>query len=141
MDALDDLPNAAGAYLLVIDLAGKLALDIALLVGATLAPGRYVYAGSAYGPGGLKARIARHRRAGKPIHWHVDRLVAAGRIVAVWAAPGETECALFGRVRDVPGSRVPVLGFGSSDCRRCPAHLAQVPDDFDLRAIAGKRPR
>ena len=141
MDPLDDLADAAGAYLLVIDLAGQLTLDIAALAGATLAPGRYVYAGSAYGHGGLSARVARHRRAGKPIRWHVDRLTAAGRIVAVWAEPGGSECALFSRVCGVPGSRVPIHGFGSSDCRTCPAHLAQVPVAFDLRAIAGEGAR
>ncbi len=54
-----------GAYLLLIDLAAPLALAIPRLGVATLAPGRYVYGGSAYGPGGLRARIGRHLRADK----------------------------------------------------------------------------
>ena len=29
------------------------------------------------------------------------------------------------------GTGVPLPGFGSSDCRHCPAHLARVPHDFD----------
>lgn len=131
---VESLPNLPGAYLLAIDLARPLALNIATLAGAVLAPGRYVYAGSAYGPGGIRARLARHLRSGKAIHWHVDRLVAAGRIVAVHAEPAGIECALLAQVLGVPGSDLPVPGFGSTDCRRCPAHLAAVPADFDLRA-------
>ena len=40
-----------GAYLLSIELAAPLALGIPRFGAATLAPGRYVYCGSAYGPG------------------------------------------------------------------------------------------
>jgi len=54
-----------GAYILSIDLAVPLALDIPKFGAATLAPGRYAYCGSAYGPGGLRARIARHLRRDK----------------------------------------------------------------------------
>ncbi len=133
----DDWPDLPGAYLLAIDLDRHLELDISTLPGAVLAPGRYVYAGSAHGPGGLRARLARHFRPGKAIHWHVDRLVAAGRIVAALAEPGGVECALLARVLDRSGCGVPVPGFGSSDCRRCLAHLAAVPADFDLQAVNG----
>jgi Uri superfamily endonuclease len=39
--------------------------------------GWYLYVGSAHGPGGLHARLARHRRrlgGTKRAHWHVDYL-------------------------------------------------------------------
>ncbi len=132
-----DWPDLPGAYLLAIDLGRRLELEISTLPGVVLAPGRYVYAGSAYGSGGLRARLARHFRSAKAIHWHVDRLVAAGRIVAARVELGGVECALLARVLGRPDCRVPVPGFGSSDCRRCPAHLAAVPADFDLQAVAG----
>jgi len=37
--------------------------------------GWYAYVGSAYGPGGLAARISRHLRPSKPSHWHLDYLL------------------------------------------------------------------
>jgi len=125
-----------GAYLLVIDLDRPLALDIATLRSATLPPGRYVYCGSAYGPGGLAARVGRHLRRDKPIRWHIDRVTAAGRVSSVGLAPGGSECDLFSRVLATKGAHVPLPGFGNSDCRRCPAHLAAVEADTDGRAEA-----
>ncbi len=50
------------------------------------------------------------------------------------AVPGGRECDLLARVLDIPGASVPVPGFGSSDCRACPAHLVTLPDDLDLGA-------
>ncbi len=63
----EPVPSGPGAYVLIIELPAPLALDIAGLPRARLAPGRYAYCGSAYGPGGLKARIGRHLRADKAL--------------------------------------------------------------------------
>ncbi len=127
----EPLSREPGAYLLLIDLAAPLALGIPRLGAATLAPGRYAYGGSAYGPGGLRARIGRHLRADKTPHWHVDHLTAAGQVVAIRAVPGARECALLRDLLTVPGTSVPVPGFGSSDCRTCPAHLVMLPESFE----------
>ncbi|MFQ5776179.1 MAG: DUF123 domain-containing protein [Kiloniellaceae bacterium] len=134
------MPEGAGAYILLVALDGPLALDAATLAAAVLGPGRYAYCGSAYGPGGLAARLGRHLHRDKAVRWHIDRLTTAGRVVAVLALPGGRECDLFARVLACPGASVPVPGFGSSDCRRCPAHLAAVPEDFDAMAIASAVP-
>ncbi len=123
----EPIPREPGAYLLLIELAAPLVLDIASLGAATLAPGRYAYGGSAYGPGGLKARIGRHLRRDKAQRWHVDRLTAAGRVIGVRALPGAQECALVCQLLALPGTSVPLPGFGSSDCRSCPAHLVLLP--------------
>jgi Uri superfamily endonuclease len=129
---LDDIPTLTGAYVLVIDLAAPVSIETASTGPIILATGRYAYCGSAHGPGGLRARLRRHLRRDKKAHWHVDRLTAAGRIVAVDARPGGHECALADAVRSRPGVTVPVRRFGASDCRRCPAHLFAVPSDFAL---------
>ncbi len=129
------LPATGGAYLLLVDLPAPLAVDLPGRPPARLAPGRYAYCGSAYGPGGLRARIARHLRPAKRAHWHIDRLTGAGRVVAVYGLPGGRECALFASLLATPGARVPLRGFGSSDCRTCPAHLAAVPPAFDARRM------
>ncbi len=127
----EPISGEPGAYLLLIELAAPLVLGIARLGPATLAPGRYAYGGSAYGPGGLKARIGRHLRRDKAPHWHVDRLTAAGRVIGVRAVPGAQECALVRALLELPGASVPIPGFGSSDCRGCPAHLVLLPAGFE----------
>jgi Uri superfamily endonuclease len=123
----EPISGEPGAYVLLIELAAPLALDIPRRGAATLGPGRYAYAGSAYGPGGLKARIGRHLRPDKPRRWHVDRLTAAGRVIGVRALPGARECELVRDLLEVSGTSIPVPGFGSSDCRSCPAHLVLLP--------------
>ncbi len=129
---VESLPTAVGAYLLTVDLATALPLRFGRRRSAVLPPGRYVYCGSAYGPGGLRARVGRHLRHDKPIRWHVDQLTAAGRIGEVAVIPGGNECGLFAVVSSCMGAAVPLAGFGSSDCRRCPAHLLSVPLTFSL---------
>ena len=129
---MDELTTEPGAYLLIIDLDAMLSLDVPKGAGAALPPGRYGYCGSAYGPGGIRARVARHRRRTKTMRWHIDRLTAAGRVVAVRAEPGGDECALMARLRALPGVTIPIPGFGSTDCRHCPAHLVGLPATFSL---------
>jgi len=130
---LADILAVPGAYLLAIRLAGPLALDIATLGPAPLAPGLYLYDGSARGPGGIAARVGRHLRRTKRRHWHVDRLTGAGRVVAVAALVGGDECSLIARLHPHPGIVAPVAGFGASDCRRgCPAHLLSIADAATL---------
>ncbi len=125
----DEPKNRPGAYILVVALDRPLDPALACRSGS-LVPGLYAYCGSAYGPGGLAARLARHLRPDKRPHWHIDRLTAAGRILAAYAQPGGSECALVEELRKLPETRIPLPGFGSSDCRRCPAHLIQVPAGF-----------
>jgi len=122
-EEVNHAPPTKGAYALVFAL--NTALDC-LHKGAEirLSSGIYVYAGSAYGPGGLRARLRRHFRQDKRIHWHVDALtsVAADRMVAL-AIVGGRECAIIGRLMRSGDFHAPVSGFGSSDCAQCAAHL------------------
>jgi len=134
----DRAPAAPGAYALLIELTRPATLNVGALGALAFDPGFYLYAGSANGPGGVRARVARHCRRGKKAHWHVDRLIAAGRIVDVLAVPGGDECRIVERVRSALNAIAPAPGFGSSDCRRCPAHLLAMPvgvDRDDLAAV------
>jgi Uri superfamily endonuclease len=127
---MEILTPAPGAYVLIIDLDQSLALDVPRKFPATLAPGRYVYCGSAYGPGGMRARVARHCKRQKTVRWHIDRLTMAGRVVAVHGEPGGRECDLLDQVLATSGAAIPAPGFGSTDCRRCPSHLVRVSSGF-----------
>ena len=123
----EDLTPAPGAYLLVVALSQTLALPRPALKSAVLQPGHYLYAGSALGPGGIRARVRRHARKGKRRHWHIDHLTEAGTLRAALALPGMGECDIVRSLLALPGVTVPVPGFGSSDCRACPAHLLTAP--------------
>lgn len=126
-----DLPSVRGAYVLLIETVATVSLVVRGTM-ARLAPGTYLYCGSARGPGGIRARVGRHLKAGKTLRWHVDRLTEAGRITGVIVAPDGDECDLFDGLRSRLRGAVPVAGFGSSDCRRCPAHLLSIPDQKDV---------
>ncbi|MDP6406883.1 MAG: DUF123 domain-containing protein [Alphaproteobacteria bacterium] len=90
-----------------------------------LPPGRFLYAGSARGPGGLRARLARHLRRQKPRHWHLDWLTSAPpalvRICGFATFETAGECDLVDWLKTQTAA--PITGFGASDCRRCAAHL------------------
>jgi len=92
-------------------------------------PGTYLDLGSAYGPGGLPARLRRHLRADKRPHWHVDHLTTAGTVVRVFALLNGRECDLVEFALQVPAIHAPIAGFGSSDCRRCASHLLTIPEN------------
>lgn len=122
---LNPAPDTPGAYALILRLARDTRLDIRTLGRPLLPAGLYLYAGSARGPGGIRARVGRHLRQPKAAVWHVDRLTEVARVEQVIAFPGGRECA----VADLAlahGARVPIPRFGASDCRTCEAHLLAV---------------
>lgn len=121
----ESLPRVSGAYALLITLEAPAVLPMPRF-GGVLDPGHYCYLGSAFGPGGIRARCTRHLRRDKPKKWHVDWLTNVAVDVAVSPHPGATECALTARLSAFHGASIPIAGFGSSDCRRCPAHLVRL---------------
>ncbi|MBB4305445.1 Uri superfamily endonuclease [Rhodobium orientis] len=116
------LPRVPGAYVLVLGLAEPAALP-ARFGEATLPPGWYLYCGSARGPGGIAARLARHLRREKTLRWHIDTLTVAAAGTAAIAVPDGDECALVAKLSESGNIDVPVPGFGSTDCRTCASHL------------------
>ncbi len=129
------IPAARGAYALLVGLCAPWNPGIRSLSDRALAPGLYIYCGSAYGPGGLRARVARHLRVRKPVRWHVDRLTGHGQVEGVAVRIGGHECDLVDAFM-ARGASVALAGFGSSDCRRCPAHLLAAPGRFDTFSLA-----
>lgn len=115
------LPEILGAYLLWIRL--DYPLKLTRRFGVTVGPGVFLYAGSAYGPGGIRARCSRHLKDDKNRRWHVDWLTTAAAYIDVLAFPGKSECQLVSRLVTCGIDQLPVPGFGSSDCKVCQSHL------------------
>jgi Uri superfamily endonuclease len=115
---------------LLIEVPSQLVLEVGRLGRQVFQPGRYAYLGSALGPGGVAARLKRHLRPNKTLHWHIDHLTAAARIVGAGAAYGTVrqECLWAMALQAGQGAYAPAPGFGSSDCRSgCGAHLFRLP--------------
>jgi Uri superfamily endonuclease len=115
-----DLPEARGTYVLIAFVPRMRRLDIGRLGSYDIIPGFYAYVGSAFGSGGLRARLQHHLESVAEPHWHIDYLMGSAEPVEVWYA-------LTGRklVQDPAelltkstGFRIPIPRFGSSDYRR-----------------------
>lgn len=121
-DQVDAIGAVPGAYALVIELSKPVTFQRKALGRAELS-GLLAYAGSANGPGGMRARLARHMRTEKPVRWHVDELTTCAAAMAAWAVPGGSECEIVAALLATDRFEVAMRGFGSSDCDICPAHL------------------
>lgn len=112
-----------GAYILLIRLDRSVPVGAGRQMAGNLSPGIYLYAGSAYGSGGLAARLRRHFRREKKIHWHIDRLTLQASDLAAFAVAGGNECRLVGQLLTAGSFEIALEGFGSTDCRTCDSHL------------------
>lgn len=121
---LPKLSSGRGTYALLLQLDADWQIAIGRLGVFCFPRGYYVYVGSALGSGGLAARLARHRRQQKRLHWHIDYLLAHARIGGVQTdSSGERlECTWAREWLAVPGAQVIAPRFGASECT-CPAHL------------------
>ena len=122
-DKLDRIPNTKGAYLLALRLDKSIPLKLSRNQACQVKPGWYLYAGSARGSGGIPARLKRHFRMEKRIHWHIDLLTTqAIEMIALPIANGR-ECYLVANLLSSSQFKSAVAGFGNTDCRRCDSHL------------------
>jgi Uri superfamily endonuclease len=116
------LPEA-GTYALFLDCPETREVEVGRLGRIIFEAGTYIYVGSAFGPGGVEARVGRHLRQQKRSHWHIDyvkHLMHAHRAVITHDAQ-HWEHVWAGLVSQQEGAWT-VEGFGCSDCR-CPSHL------------------
>lgn len=113
-----------GTYILVLRSSDEQTVQVGALGTLTVTPGVYAYVGSAFGPGGVRARVQRHARAGGATYWHVDYLRSVTTVDEVWYTHDSErrECLWVSVLRNGMGASIPITGFGASDCK-CPAHL------------------
>lgn len=86
--------------------------------------GHYIYVGSA--KRNIQARVNRHLKIEKKLHWHFDYFRPYVQVVKVETFDGEIgECTLFQKLAIERKGTLLVKGFGSSDCR-CHTHLMYI---------------
>ncbi len=124
---------AAISYQIEIDVERSVRIRVGRLGRFQFPAGRYVYTGSARR--NIEARIARHLRQQKALHWHIDWLLAApGVRIAAVKRLVESECTL----NQALGGRIVVPDFGASDCRKgCGSHLRYLGEDCDTQPPTG----
>src|SRR5574340_585245 len=126
---LTTLPSSPGTYILIFRCRCADCITIRRLGDLQFQPGFYVYVGSAFCPGGLRARIARHERVLEHPRWHMDYLCGRAEVNAVFYRRGVQREHTWARgVSTLPGAVVALKGFGTSGCR-CVAHLFWFEDD------------
>jgi Uri superfamily endonuclease len=121
-----------GTYALWVNLSQTYVVQVGRLGQFVFQPGEYLYFGSAFGPGGLAARLGRHIRGNDHPHWHIDHLRFVGQVTGYFytSAPEKLECRWLQALRWLPDAEIPLPGFGASDCKAdCQAHLLQFQEN------------
>jgi len=115
-----ELPNERGTYVLIASVSQMKRIDIGRLGEFDIAPGFYAYVGSAFGGGGLCARIGHHLESTASPHWHIDYLFQVAQPVEVWYATAsqKLEHHWADLLEKAPQCRMPIPHFGSSDYHR-----------------------
>jgi len=115
---LTDLES--GVYIAVFYMPVGRTIQIGRLGKFCFHQGIYFYTGSAQR--NLSARLQRHSRKKKPLHWHIDYLSVKAEMLGAIMIPGQRkyECEIAKELGKMFELAVP--GFGASDCR-CTGHL------------------
>jgi Uri superfamily endonuclease len=110
-----------GIYILLLHLPAGLEIRVGKLGDFYFKKGWYAYVGSAMN--NLDARITRHLKREKKLHWHIDYLRREATVAGVHkfesGVPGE--CELSRKVAALADA-TPARKFGASDCH-CISHL------------------
>ena len=108
-----------GSYILLMHLTKDTDIKIGKMGTITFKKGYYAYVGS--GLNSLEARIKRHLRSEKKMHWHIDYFLHEATIDHVFYKKGDVreECDLASLFSYQFSS---ILHFGCSDCK-CKSHL------------------
>jgi Uri superfamily endonuclease len=121
-----------GTYLLQLRALNVAQINVGKLGLLEVLPGYYAYLGSAFGPGGLNARIRRHLRRDKKLRWHIDYLRKFTLdTCAYYEETSRKEC-LFANELVEAGGRILQKGFGSSDCS-CDSHLVYFEKQLPIK--------
>jgi Uri superfamily endonuclease len=136
------MESDTGTYALILKNSHRAAIRIGRWGRLALEPGFFVYVGSAFGPGGVRARVRRHVRSSRVRHWHIDYLRAVANPLGAWYSH-DARCLEHQWAQvlaKMPGFAA-VPGIGCSDCR-CDSHLffsRRAPDFVRFSRLAPGR--
>ena len=130
------MEKSSGTYALILEAATGFEVTVGKRGQLHGRPGWYAYVGSAFGPGGVKARVQHHAHAARCPHWHIDHLRRVLPLKAVWYThdPLKREHEWACLLARMAGAAVPFAGFGASDCT-CAAHLIYFEGFPSFRAF------
>ncbi len=128
------VPSSPGTYALLLSCVRVGRVAVGSLGSMSIGPGAYLYIGSAFGPGGLRARLARHAACKKPTRWHVDYIRPHMRLAGAWfsTAPEPLEHDWASGILALESAAIPLPRFGASDCQ-CSSHLISFEDSASTR--------
>lgn len=136
-----------GDYCVILEVKEEMTIPVGSLGDVHFQAGFYVYVGSA--KKNLAARLARHQRKRKGMHWHIDYLRQKAAVVAVVPirTTDDLEHDLAKAVGDIAAWSVP--RFGCTDCKGDASHLfgftenpihtqsfMQVIEDFRMNRLS-----
>lgn len=132
----DTVVSKTGTYALIMQSKNRRKVTIGKLGQLQVEKGFYVYIGSAFGPGGLRARIRHHLGMSLSCHWHIDYLKPYIRVlnISLTYDPVRRECSWAELLSQQPESSHPIIGFGASDCT-CTSHLFFLQSKRDVNVF------
>lgn len=129
-----------GTYALLLRSRSNKKIMVGRLGQINLELGYYIYVGSAFGPGGVKARVSRHMRRKETRHWHIDYAREFMEPYAVWYSHDNNHLEhIWAQKLEEINSMSSVIGFGCSECK-CTSHFFHTtikPDFAMLRDTLG----
>ena len=118
-----DIISDPGTYAILMKLPSKKKIRVGKLGTFEFNKGYYVYVGSAFGPGGIRARLGRHLKDNKKLKWHIDYIREYMEVIDIqFAKTAKNEECAWGDKIVKTGAITPVKKLGSSDCK-CYSHL------------------
>ena len=128
-----------GTYALILEVVSTRQLQVGRLGKLLFKSGFYIYVGSAFGPGGLKARLNHHLKLASKHHWHIDYLRQYANVIEIWYTidPARREQDWVKSIGSLPTTTTIFPGFGASDSKDV-SHLfmaAKKPDFSSFQRV------
>ena len=123
---IDKHLNSKGTYILFLNFSSGKEIAVGALGKIKFNKGYYAYIGSAFGPGGLQARLKHHLYSNTKPRWHLDYLKPHALIEQIWitSVKKRYECIW---ADELAKHNQEVTGFGASDCQ-CDSHLLRIAE-------------